>query len=605
MNKQEVVVLDGVPISMRDGAVLRADVYLPTGDEHQSPAILVRTTYGRKTSGDSIDPYYFARHGYAVVLQDVRGRYDSDGEFYHGVAEVEDGHDTIEWIAAQDWSNGRVGMTGISYLAAVQCAAACSGSPHLGSLFHVKAPFNYYLNGNRNFGTFHMYMVGITFFFAASGKEARGDPLLAGRLLESFHHAEEWLRRVPLKPGVNPLSETPSIERWLLDMQDHEMYDDFWRQVVLWQPCEHLDRYADIPGCYVGGWYDMYEESHFFEALGKRNSSRTQLLVGPWVHHGFGRVSGDVDFGEAARITTADYMALQLRWFDSTLKNGASPFNSRVRIFVMGGGSGRKTADGHLDHGGAWRDEPEWPIARAQQARYFLRGRGVLAASGPESTDPTRSSYVYDPDDPTPTIGGTSFFINRAKAPGQPDQSKWELFVPHAGQDQRYWSGGESIPLNARHDVLTFETHGLVDPVEVTGAVTCSLWITSTALDTDFIIRLIDKYPPNRDYPHGYALNLAQAVLRAKFRGGFDRIELLEPGEPARLDLVMNATSNLFAAGHRIRIDITSSSYPEIDPNRNTGVGTTGAHLPSVRAVNSVLHSPDYPSWIELPIVTP
>ena len=248
----DVVIQRDAAVPMRDGVVLRADVYRPargaTPVEEQLPTVLVRTSYDKSAPGDNIDPFSFAEHGYAVVLQDVRGRWASEGVYYHGVNETDDGDDTLSWIASQPWSNGKVGMTGISYLAAVQCAAALSGNPHLRSMFHVKAPLNYYENGNRMGGNAAMYMAPMTLFFASTSREARHDPVIARALAEAFALGDQWLRRLPFKKGLNPLSATAGIEDWLLDMMEHDVYDEFWTRVKLWQPCEYIDEYTDVPG---------------------------------------------------------------------------------------------------------------------------------------------------------------------------------------------------------------------------------------------------------------------------------------------------------------------------------------------------------------------
>ena len=218
----------------------------------------------------------------------MRGRWASEGVYYHGVNETDDGDDTLSWIASQPWSNGKVGMTGISYLAAVQCAAALSGNPHLRSMFHVKAPLNYYENGNRMGGNAAMYMAPITLFFASTSREARHDPVIARALAEAFELGDQWLRRLPFKKGLNPLSATAGIEDWLLDMMEHDVYDEFWTRVKLWQPCEYIDEYADVPGMYVSGWYDMYREPDFAEALMGSKQGPIRLLMGPWTHLDFG-----------------------------------------------------------------------------------------------------------------------------------------------------------------------------------------------------------------------------------------------------------------------------------------------------------------------------
>jgi len=597
------VSLNGVQVAMRDGTILVSDVHLPSADAADLPTVLVRTTYGRQHVDRSVDVPRFTDEGYAVVVQDVRGRYDSEGSFYHGVAEVEDGYDTLEWIGDQPWSNGRIGMTGVSYLAAVQCAAACSGSDGLAAMFHVKAPFDYFRHGNRQEGAFQMYMLPITLYFASTSPEALRDTTLAQRLGTALADSSRWLTRLPLKPGLNPLSPTPSIERWLIDMMKHELYDEFWKAVPLWQPGEHLDEYADVAGYYVGGWYDMYREDTFYRVLAGRQSNRVKLLMGPWTHFDFGSCAGDVDFGPDAALDHDSYMSLQLRWFAESLKGereskGDDP---PVRIFVMGGGSGLRTA-GRMHHGGSWRDEEEWPLARTRYTQFYLHPDGGLSDAAPSEPAPP-SRFRYDPTDPVPTVGGTAYFIDGADEDAPPSEQKYHLFVPYGPHDQRDAGSGTGLPLASRHDVLVFQTSVLGSELEVTGPITCEFWFSSTAVDTDLTVKLVDVYPPNRDYPDGYAMNVTDGMLRLRYRKSFERPDLLEPGRVETCRVELAATSNVFGAGHRLRVDVSSSSYPAIDPNPNTGEAFGGASTP-VPAVNSIYHDVARASSVTLPVIS-
>jgi putative CocE/NonD family hydrolase len=588
----ETVIERDVAIPMRDGVVLRADVYRPPeSDNRPALTVLVRTTYDKSDPEPDMRPTAFVDRGYAVVLQDIRGRYASDGEFYHGIYEVDDGYDTLEWIAAQPWSNGLVGMTGISYLAAVQCAAACSGSPHLASIFHVFAPSDYYDCGHRQGGSAALYMIPITFMFAASTPEIRQDPTLSDRLTSAFRDSQAWLGRLPLEPGGSPLAAAPTIEQWLLDILGQPDYGEFWTRVELWEPHEHVDRYADVPGCYVGGWYDMYHEETFFELLAPAKRGPIRLVIGPWTHLSFhlgaDGTAGDVDFGPEARFGLEDFFALQLDWFDATLAAPTAPGEPQppVRLFVMGGGDGRRTAQGKLRHGGHWRDEHEWPPARAKERSYYLGAGGRLSTTAPAS-DVQPTTYTFDPRDPAPTVGGVHYFLRNT--------DPWDLFVPYGPQDQR--------ELGERHDVQVFQTEPLAADVEVTGVPIVELWVSSSARDTDFTARLVDVYPPNEDYPDGYALNLADGVLRMRYRDSRRKATLMEPGEVYRAEIRLYATSNVFQRGHRIRIDVSSSSFPAYDVNDNTGGTLMTASVPLV-ARNSVHHDARYHSRVRLPII--
>jgi putative CocE/NonD family hydrolase len=605
----DLIVERDVAVPMRDGIVLRADIYRPARQgrpiETRAPAILVRTTYDKERATDTRDAAQFVRAGYVFVIQDVRGRYKSDGCFYHGIYEADDGRDTIDWLAGQPWSNGKVGMTGISYLGAVQCAAAISGTPHLASIFHTKAPSDYYQNGFRHGGAFLMYTLPIALMVASSSKEALADPVLARSLQEAFENASEWLSRMPLKEGFNPVAQVPDAERWLFDMLLRSDYDEFWKNVPLWQPVEFLDRYADVPGMYVGGWYDLYQEDSFYTALAGRKKGPINLLMGPWTHLGFDDFFGDVDFGPTAVLTPDEYFSLQLRWFDRTLKATASDAETEVqppvRIFVMGGGDGTQTPAGKMQHGGRWRDEHEWPLARADyRAFYFHRG-GLLSTELPAASE-AATSYVYDPHNPVPTIGGTSYFPKGRNA----ETGRWNVFVPYGPHDQRekpeYFGCTTSLPLSSRHDVLAFQTPPLVEDIEVTGPLTVKLWVSSSAVDTDFTAKLIDVHPASQDYPDGYAMNLADGIIRARYRNGFERAELLEPEKVYAITFTLFPTSNLFKAGHRIRVDLSSSNYPTYDPNPNTGDACVVGGR-SLVAENRIYQDAERPSHIVLPII--
>jgi putative CocE/NonD family hydrolase len=262
-----------------------------------------------------------------------------------------------------------------------------------------------------------------------------------------------------------------------------------------------------------------------------------------------------------------------------------------VRIFVMGGGDGRKTYDGRLNHGGAWRDEAEWPLARTQYTAYYLHADGTLGPTPPAADDPP-SGYSFDPRDPVPTIGGNI-------------SVGFEL-LPNGGYDQRgapmFYGCTDTLPLAARPDVLVFQTPPLEQNVEVTGPLAVKLWASSSAVDTDFTAKLIDVYPPNPDYPDGYALNLSDSIIRARYRKDRTRPEFLTPGDVAEFEIVLYPTSNLFARGHRIRLDISSSNFPRFDVNPNTGE-PLGQHRRVEVAQQTIYHDATHPSHIVLPVI--
>jgi uncharacterized protein len=605
-SKYKVLLERDVSIRMRDGAELIADVYRPSKDgnlsEAKFPVILIRTSYNKDNRANLylFDPDYFVERGYVIVIQDVRGRYKSPGHFYHGIYETNDGYDTIEWIAQQPWSNGKVGMTGASYLAAVQQAAAVSGAPHLASIFHVEAPLSYYHYLRRG-GAFAQMVVPIAFYFASTSREALEDPMLRSGLTEADLKGPEWLRRWPFGRGKTLLSRVPEDERFLFDTWFQTDYGQFYTQVPLWEPNQYLDQYADVPGYYFGGWYDPLRENEFYAALAPRKKGPLKLLIGPWGHGTNGSSLGDVNFGPEAALSPQQGNELHLKWFDQTLKGIDTGIlaDPPVRIFVMGGGDGRKDGAGKLRHGGRWRAESAWPLASTQYTNYYLQKGGTLIEAKPAELEAS-STYFYDPLDPVPTIGGASFFVIRSVTPRR-------FFVPYGPQDQRESADclfcKTTLPLATRQDVLLFQTAPLERDVEVTGPLTAKLWISSTAISTDFTAKLIDVYPPTEDYPEGYAMNLADGILRAHYRNGFTRAELMKPGEVYQLTVQLSATSNLFVKGHRIRVDISSSDYPAYDPNPNTGDPyMIGRHR--VVAKNVIYHGKDRPSHIVLPVIS-
>ena len=599
----DVFVERDVPVEMRDGEKLIADVYRParSGEpvEGRFPVILIRTSYNKDNAQKQLDYESFVRWGYVVVIQDVRGRYKSGGSHYHGVAEAEDGYDTIEWIALRPWSNGRVGMTGISYLGAVQAAAAAINPPHLASVFHVKAPANYYQNGFRHHGTFLMYTLPIAFMWAESSKLALEDPVLRKAAHDPWKKSSEWLSRMPLKRGLTPFSSDAETERWFFDVMTETDYSDFWKKVPLWQPEEFFDDYKDIPGYYVAGWYDLYREEVFYTGLSKRKQSRIKLLMGPWTHMDWNRYAGEVDFGQAAEMSYDEYNAVQRNWFDATLRDRktGSLTEPPVKIFVMGGGDGRRNSDGRLNHGGRWRIENDWPLPRTRYTKYYFHAGGTLSTARPG--DEAASSFVYDPKNPVPTVGGTSYFLS--------DRSELKApFVPFGPYDQRenpeYFGCNSNLPLAARADVLVFMTSPLAADTEVTGPISVRLWASSSAVDTDFTAKLIDVHPPNEDYPEGFAMNLSDSILRMRYRNGFEKAELMTPGEVYEFVIDMPPTSNLFRKAHRIRVDISSSNYPAYDPNPNTGDPyMMGGKI--VIAENSIHVDTQHPSHIVLPVI--
>jgi putative CocE/NonD family hydrolase len=588
-----------VPMALRDGVRLVADVYRPALNgrtvEQAWPVLVERTPYDKSRTAMVTTARYFARRGYVVVIQDVRGRYGSDGDWWAFVDEGEDGFDTVEWIATRSWCDGRIGTIGLSYSASNQSALASLAPPHLRAMFVSQGMSNYHTVGMRQGGALEGRFFISWFMLGARSKEARADRVRHAALADGFANVRQWLRHTPYTAGSTPLRHAPIYERWLLEVQRRADYDQFWMARGL-NVEPYYDQHADVPTFLLGGWYDTYTRATTdnFVALRARKRSPVRMLIGPWIHGADALAqsyAGDVDFGADAALD--DYNGLRVRWFDATLKGLPTGLleGPPVRLFVMGGGSGLKTDEGRLSHGGSWRDEPDWPLTRAIQTPYYLRAGGGLSPQPPVERT-SASSYTFDPRDPVPTIGGNISAAPEVLPAGAFDQCGAPMF----------FGCTDRLPLAARADVRVFHTLPLESPIEVTGPLRVELWISSSARDTDFTAKLIDWYPPSPDYPDGYAMNLADSIIRTRYRESRDAPRLLAPNEICKVTIVLNPTSNLFAAGHRIRLDISSSNYPRFDVNPNSG-GAIGEPSPMLPAHNTVYHQADHPSCIVLPVI--
>ena len=590
----DVVVEKNVMAEMRDGVKLAADLYLPAKGgksvRGEFPAILERTPYDKTNKVN--EGRYFARRGYVAVMQDVRGRFESEGTWYAFAKEAPDGYDTVEWIARQPWCDGNVGTIGGSYCGSDQSALATLNPPHLKAMFISVGASNYHTCSMRQNGACELRFMIYAFRMATTSREALADPSLRTVLTEAHDRVREWLARTPLKRGTSPLKFLPSYEQWILDVLTHGDYDEYWKQRG-YSIEEHYDEHADVPTYYLGGWYDSYARAttNNYRSLSKIKGEPIKLIMGPWTHGGWGvSHAGDIDFGPEAVMD--DYNGFRLRWFDRWLKgieNGVEE-ERPVTLFTMGGGDGRKNNNGRLNHGGVWRQEHEWPLARTQYTNYYLHADGTLSPDLPKESPP--STYTFDPRDPVPTIGGGISAAGDVMAPGGFDQRG----------GSRFFGCKDTLPLSARNDVLVFCTPPLAEDLEVTGPVTVKLWASSSEVDTDFTAKLIDVYPPDEDCPQGFELNLTDSIIRARYRNAREKAELMEPGKIYEFTIVLYPTSNLFQAGHRIRLDISSSNFPRFDINPNTG-GSLGLERKFVLADNGIYHDPAYPSHIVLPVI--
>ena len=567
-SQMPVQIEKNVPAAMRDGTVLRADIYRPRAPGRY-PAILQRTPYSKNPPHASGEFSKIASHGFVVVIQDTRGRYMSDG-----VAtphdEAQDGFDTIAWVAQLPYVNGKVGMYGGSYLATTQLLAATLKPPALAALFPASSYASRYDMVFQG-GAFYLsdglgwnlgQAVDVRRRLLTPGVDRDGP--IGLNAAESKAFQEQWLWQVPLK-SIDALEIRKYAPGYFL-MLDHPSYDAYWRTFDI----ESRHDQFQVPAYHLTGWYDTLLTGTLRNFTGLRAHAATQearryqrLVIGPWTHARPTLQStkiGDVDFGREAGLDSQDLM---LRWFQYWLKGGdrAVIEGAPVRIFVMGANR--------------WRDEPEWPLARARSTAYYLGsgGRANTAAGngtlGPESAGgASQDRFVYDPSNPVPTGAQRGY----SRTPS----------------DQR--------EIEKREDVLVYSTAALGESTEVTGPISVKLWVASSARDTDFTAKLVDVFPD------GTARALTDGILRARYRDSKTQPALLTPGQPVEITIDVGATSNLFQAGHRIRLDISSSNFPRFDRNPNTG-GAFGEDSKLLPAEQTILHDAKHPSRLLLPVV--
>lgn len=611
----EVTVLSDVMVPMRDGVRLCTDIYLPARDgtaiADRFPVILERTPYDKtapsrsERTPDNPVPLgraevaaFFVRRGYAVVYQDNRGRFKSEGEFVKYLSDGHDGYDTCEWILAQPWCNGRIGTKGLSYAAHTQAALGSAGARGVMAMFLDSGGFsNSYQGGIRQGGAFELKQATWAYNHALRDPGIRADPARLAAL-EAID-IRDWFRRMPWRRGHSPVTLAPEYEDYLFDQWERGEFGDYWKQLGIYA-AGFYDQFSDAAMVHMSSWYDPYPRTAAENYLGLKARKRgpIRLILGPWTH-GDRQLTwaGDVDFGPAATLDgnlAEDFLTLRLRWFDRWLKgvrNGVDA-EPEVRIFVMGGGSGRKNADGRLDHGGRWRDEASWPLPGTRFEEWYFHENGALSSHRPDAARAWRE-YRHDPRNPVPTIGGAITSGRPVMEGGAYDQRESERFF------------GSTVPGRAladRPDVLAFQTEPLAEAVELTGPITVKLWISSDCPDTDFTTKLVDVYPPGDDYPEGFAMNLCHGILRCRYRDSWEEPSLMTPGEVYAITIEMFPTSNLFAAGHRIRLDVASSNFPHFDVNPNTGEPEARATTMRV-ATNRVYLDRERASHVILPVI--
>lgn len=622
-----------VMVPMRDGVRLAFDIYRPALDggfiEGRFPTIMLHTPYDKTDKRYSEIADFFVPRGFNVVLVDLRDRYRSEasGVYYHVATPHtgRDGADICDWIAAQPWSNGRIGTVGSSYAAVTQVRTALEAPSSLRAMWPDVVPTNSYQNQCREGGALQQHMFWALFIHAQDDQQVRRNPQHVADVWNDLRRLRALFQSGPWKRGQTALRHAPALEQTLIDYTTRGRLDDYWNRI------EHnftrfWEQHADIPVTMSTGWFDPFPaaDTEYFTAMCRLKKSPMRLVVGPWSHVG---MRGDasychqVDFGSDSVWGVQRYFEEQLGFFSHWLNDDPaakvpSPPHAPVRIFVMGGGSGRKTAAGKLDHGGHWREEQEWPLARAVPTPFYLHGDGRLSPSKPRTSAAPRR-YRFDPSHPVPTLGGLYCSVGELPQGEAGMEPAWarllspvlrlrDLLTPgpvDQKEDPAFFGSRAPWPrLRDRPDVLVYQTEPLDQAVEVTGPMQVHLWVASSAVDTDFTAKLIDVHPANEDYPEGFDMLLNDSVIRCRYREGFEREVFLKPGEVVPVTITLPPTSNRFARGHRIRLDISSSNWPRLDVNPNTGE-PMGQHTHQVVADQAVYSDADHPSHIVLPLV--
>ncbi len=498
---------EAIQVPMRDGVKLAAHLYRPD-TKGRFPILLLRTPYGR-TAQLTPNQESLLHRGFAVVLQNVRGRYGSEGVFDPLRQGFDDAEDTLRWLERQPWSNGRIGMFGGSYSGLAQWKAAATKAPALKAIFPVHSGIDDYFD--RYYSRGGAFRLGHRILWLAQNLAA------PGFTPPSF---DRYVRHVPLRTMDTVAAGQPlSLLRRVLD---HPAYDAFWSEMSV---AERLDPAQSPPAFIVSGWYDPNVEGDldWFSRLAAAKPAAHRIVVGPWAHN-MSTPFPNVDFGPRSRYPV---LRAQHQWFDAHVKGeGATPAGGPVSLFVMGAN--------------VWREESEWPLNRAVATKFFLRAGRRLSATPDREW---KETWRYDPRDPVPTLGGATCCD--------------PAIFPWGPKDQR--------PLESRADVLTFSSAPLTQDIEITGPIRALLHVQTTAPDTDFTVKLLDIFPS------GEARNLCDGILRLRYRRGLNTPILSQPGEHHAIMVDAGVTSNVFREGHRIGVEISSSNFPKYDRNPNTG----------------------------------
>lgn len=589
-DKNTRVILDkNVMVPMRDGVKLATDVYRPR-DEKPLPVLFVRLPYNKDRPTVLAFPLdRFLQAGYAIVLQDMRGRYASEGTFTLTENEPSDGVDTIDWITQQPWSDGHVGMFGASYLGIPQWLVAKEQPAALQALAPMHTRHSLY---SHQGGAFEL---GLWFNWAlmqggggevrrriARGQAEQGD-------LDIIAKAEQEIQSL--------YSHLPLLDVPLFENLSPYYFD--WLAHGTDEPARHLSAQSElygkitVPALNIGGWYDMFLDGAFenyqqMKKWGGSEAARTfqHLLIGPWAHFDLPGIFPERDYGPSASTSGVDLVGIHLRWFDHWLKgieNGVEQ-EKPVHLFVMG-------AD-------IWRSEEDWPLPDARYRDFYLHsqgrantasGDGVLSVEAPDEEPADR--YCYDPRNPVPTIGGANLLPIEGGVAMMSNKPRTSPYLFQCGpRDQR--------EIEQRDDVLCYTTEPLAQPIEVTGPIELVLSVSSSALDTDFTGKLVDVFPDGR------AEILTDSILRARYRNSLSTPALLEPEKIYELRFSLGATANVFKAGHCIRLEVSSSNFPRFNRNTNTGGNIIEEREEDlIQAINQVYHNKAHPSYIILPII--
>lgn len=593
-SQQHFIVQRNIMIPMNDGISLATDIYIPVENgnpvEQKLPILLQRTPYGKTADRFKPSIELLTKRGYIVAIQDLRGRYDSEGDFTkYNSLEAPDGAATVEYLSKLPITNGKIGMYGTSYAAHTQADASKLNPAGLGAMIlNMGGMTNAWDHAVRQGGAFELGRE-LSWAFRQIPAEIK-DPVVQQYFeIESLN---DWYQVWPFRKGLNPLSIAPNYEDYILDELTNTDYDEFWKRIgINW--VEYFDQTADVPMIHVGGWYDIFLRGTIqnFQELNSRHQTPKWLIIGPWTHGGNHKTfAGDVDFGTTAAIP--DFRTgYQADWFDHLLKNEHVDRLPKkpIQLFVMGTGDGTKTENGKLNHGGYWIESDVWPLENTDETTLYLNHEGLLLIEQSDQTQPS-TTYTFDPKHPVPTLGGN--VSARVKDGAYNQRERADFF----GSQPPY------LPLRSRTDVLVFQTEPLEEDVQIIGPISVKLFCSSTGTDTDFTVKLVDVYPPSQDFPTGFDMNLTDGIVRISYRNGRTTRDLIEPNKIYEVEINPFPTANVFKKGHRIRVDISSSNFPRWDVNPNTGE-PLGKHRRTISVNNTIYHSAEYPSHITLPLV--